>query len=185
MPQSIPVQTTVRALISRNLDKIGLQAFSVRTNPIFEVRVNPRRVGSMVLGMDGELLANSFVQDLKHAILRQTLSWAPLSDGYVAHKRRLGLDPRTLIATQRYVNSIQAVMAPDGTWSVEVPPLPLRPGSRRTLQDLGRWLEFGTRNMPARPHWRPVLRMWKSKVYYSKLQLKERLVNYMRKKGYI
>lgn len=129
-------------------------------------------------------LAEEFADDLKRIIETQAFAWAPLSTGYAKRKNMLGLDPRILIATGRYVNSIQAIQQRDGSWIVSVPDEPLQPGSKYTLKDLARWLELGTRHMPPRAHWRPALQLWKTKAYQAKMSLKDSLIAYLRSKGF-
>ncbi len=140
--------------------------------------------GVMALQGLEEEMANQFADDLRGIISRQLISWVPLSSGYAIRKRTLGLDPRILIATGRYVNSIQAMQQKDGTWLVSVPDEPLRPGSKHTLKDLARWLEYGTLRMPARPHWRPAQNIWRTKIYQMKRRLHFDLVQELKRAGY-
>jgi len=132
----------------------------------------------------GRDLAEEFADDLKSIISRQLIAWVPLSSKYKTRKRVLGLDPRILIATGRYVNSIQPIQQDDGSWVVSVPEEPLRPGSKYTLRDLARWLEYGTQHMPARPHWRPAQNVWRTKIYQMKRRLHFDLVNELKSRGY-
>lgn len=112
-------------------------------------------------------IANQLAGKVRSLILEQSQPWAPLSPRYAAHKERWDLDPRTLIATGRYVNNIRARLSDDGQ-SYEVgasrdshDAVPGRPDV--TFEQLALWHEFGTRNsdgsvrMPARPHFRPAL----------------------------
>ena len=140
--------------------------------------------GLMALQGLGEEMANQFADDLRQIISRQLISWVPLSSGYAIRKRTLGLDPRILIATGRYVNSIQAMQQKDGGWIVSIPDEPLRPGSKHTLKDLARWLEYGTLRMPARPHWRPAQNIWRTKIYQMKRRLHFDLVQELKRAGY-
>lgn len=139
---------------------------------------------NMALSGLGKEMAEEFADDLKALITRQLIAWVPLSPKYVKRKRMLGLDPRILIATGRYVSSIQPIAQDDGSYIVSVPNQPLRSGSKYTLQDLARWLEYGTRNMPARPHWRPARNIWRTKLVQMKERLKFNLVQELKKQGY-
>ena len=70
-----------------------------------------------------------------------------LSAATSASKRYKGLDPRVLVATEKYVGDMEAV--PSGkkhSWGIKADP------------DRMRMLEFGTPNMPARPHMIPIAR---------------------------
>jgi len=136
-----------------------------------------------VEGLD-QRLAEEFADDLKATIERQIITWVPLSKPYATRKRMLGLDPRILIAKGTYVRSIRPEKQLDGSWQVAVPNTPLKVGSKYTLQDLARWLEFGTKRMPARPHWRPTTNLWKTKVYQTKQRLRFDLEQEFRNAGF-
>lgn len=152
---------------------------SLATSP--QMNLDPQSMKLSGLGRD---LAEEFADDLKALITRQLIAWVPLSPQYARRKRMLGLDPRILIATGRYVSSIQAILQPDGSWIVGVPDEPLRSGSKYTLKDLARWLEFGTQHMPARPHWRTARNIWRTKLLQIKQRLRFNLVQELRKQGY-
>jgi hypothetical protein len=89
----------------------------------------------------------------------------PLSPRWAAFKRRKGLDSRTLIATGHYVRNLRAVHVFDRrmrahTWHVGAPAgmrarTPDNKTANITLQELAAVQEFGSRTVPARPHWRP------------------------------
>jgi hypothetical protein len=88
---------------------------------------------------------------------RKPFSFPPLNPDYVDRKAIEDLDPRPLIATGFYVENIQVTEeeSPEGIlYSVYVPDI--KHPSGVTLPTLVGWLEYGTQNMPARPHWRPV-----------------------------
>ena len=67
MPGVIPLRTTMRAILSRNLKKIGLLGFSQRSDPFAEARANPQRKGAMIIGLGARELAESFAVDLRVA----------------------------------------------------------------------------------------------------------------------
>lgn len=91
----------------------------------------------------------------------------PLSPSYLQHKINAGLDPRTMISTGHYVRSIRVFQRNEPAY------LKLRigfhPRAQARTEDgkvapiklnlLAKVHEFGaeTRNIPARPHWRPHL----------------------------
>lgn len=113
-----------------------------------------------VVDEEMEESANSLADLVKSVLLRQAYTWKPLSERYLAWKKREGLDLRTLIATKTYVQSIRAVPRKRKgeivSWGVG----PGHPNEKHgpsglRLHDLARLLEYGTRRMPARPHWRP------------------------------
>jgi hypothetical protein len=180
----LPTKMSVRKLITK-----ALRILRVKRSTEAEVdpSSNPKLLvgkGTMGLSGLGYEMAKQFADDLKAIISRQLIAWVPLSKGYARYKRRMGLDPRTLIATGKYVNSIQPIQQPDGNWLVSVPNTPLGDGSKHTLRDLARWLEYGTRTMPARPHWRPAKNVWRTKMYQLKHRLHFDLVREMKKIGY-
>lgn len=184
MAYSRSFSSRIRRFVQKTLRKIRIKRESdekpsLATSP--QLIMNKDR---MALGGLGRDLAEEFADDLRAIIERQLIAWMPLSRPYKAYKRRMGLDPRILIATGRYINSIKPMEQPDGTWLVSVPAEPLRPGSKHTLKDLARWLEYGTRTMPARPHWRPAKNIWRTKIYQMKRRLQFNMVNELRKQGF-
>ena len=106
-------------------------------------------------------LASELADQVRLVILTQGYTWQPLSPGYVAEKVKAGLDERILIATGFYVENIQAFLSRGGAsggsrWRVGFPPGMTHEPSQIDINLLAKWLEFGTVNMPPRPHWRPV-----------------------------
>lgn len=100
---------------------------------------------------------------IKRNIYKQSYGHVPLSRPYLKWKIKRGLDARILIATGAYVASIEARKQNATTWIVAP-----RAGTQhkgRALSTIGLWLEYGTRNMPARPHFRPDLQ-----IVYQRLQ---------------
>ena len=99
---------------------------------------------------------------------RRAFRHEPLSERAVARKRRHELDGRRLIETGHYIENIEVkrgVQAGSGVNYI-IRPRPIRhrgfdPDSGSiTLKQLARTLEFGSarHNIPARPHWGPVIR---------------------------
>ena len=91
-------------------------------------------------------IAEKCAADVRLVVERQTFPNARISKAWMDRKAREGLDPRVLIATRKYIKSIQPMQVQDGVWAVTCSDLELR-----------KRLEFGTRTMKARPHWGPVL----------------------------
>jgi hypothetical protein len=184
MAYRVSFTTRVRNFIRKAIRKIRV---SRESDEKPSLAVSPKLIfdkSSMELGGLGRDLAEEFADDLRAILERQLLAWAPLSKQYKTYKRRMGLDPRILIATGRYVHAIKPIQQPNGSWVVGVPEEPLRAGGKYTLRDLARWLEYGTRNMPARPHWRPAKNIWRTKLYQMKRRLQFNLAQEMRKKGW-
>jgi len=115
---------------------------------------------------------------VRSIIYRQAYKWKPLSKRYLAWKKRKGLDHRILIATKSYIQSIRAIPR---RRDEEVVSWGVGPGhhneihkpSGLRLHTLGRMLEFGTKKMPARPHWRPA---WSAYVRSKGRKLLTRMI---------
>lgn len=96
-------------------------------------------------------------QAVKAGIEAQAFGHAPLNKDYREQKKNKGLDSRILIATGQYVRSITYWKEGKGSWVAGI-----RRGATHSggvdMAQLGKWLEYGTKNMPARPHFRPIAR---------------------------
>lgn len=106
--------------------------------------------------------ATDFANSVKMAFWQQRYktTWQPLSERYMAYKKKKGLDLRTLIATGTYVRSIEA--RPRRYRGVIVsyevgPPRGIHQPSGLTYRKLARLHEYGSRaaNIPPRPIWNP------------------------------
>jgi|DewCreStandDraft_5_1066085.scaffolds.fasta_scaffold24393_2 ribosomal protein S30 len=108
-----------------------------------------------------KFVAEKMAERVKAHIEKQEprLKWKPLSKAYLRRKIRLGYDKRILIASGQYIDSIY-VYRSDKAYVVGVRPR-IHMGAKGLSEGgmkmslLAKWLEFGTRKMPARPHWRP------------------------------
>jgi len=107
-----------------------------------------------------KLRSEALTRQLRDAILGQKYNWYPLDAKYLRRKIRQGFDPRILIRTKEYVESLQ-VSKPEESelgilYRVEVPDKEHNSGL--PFQELARIMEFGRRDGKkpyARPHWRP------------------------------
>lgn len=109
-------------------------------------------------------LAQEFLETLKQHIEDQLLTWQPLNEAYKQKKIREKLDPRILIATGEYVSSIFIEETlKQGILIISIM-LPNKKHAKTgiNLRFLSRVLEYGSisRNIPERPHWRPVAEMF-------------------------
>lgn len=100
-----------------------------------------------------ETMAKRGAANIKRRIYAQSYGHAPLNPLYRKRKKRHGLDTRILIATGAYVASIEARRQNKHQWIIA--PRPGASHGRRAMSTIGLWLEYGTRRMPARPHFRP------------------------------
>lgn len=128
----------------------------------------------------------AFARRVRYAIRNQIYAWPPLSPNYAAWKEANDLDPRMLIATHEYINSIKATMTDYGV-EVGLDPSKTHAGGI-PMRLLGRWLEYGTMNldgswrMPPRPHWRPEIRRWKNNTLPElRIQIKSMMMAHMQK----
>jgi hypothetical protein len=137
--------------------------------------------------------ARRLCRDLKDAIYKQRFGHHALNAAYLASKKRAGLDTRILIATRDYVRSIHVVkgtpigqiskrnkkignvkkllqetgkdfLGDNVAYIVTVPDGIHKP-SGLPYAFLARILEFGSekRNIPPRPHWLPIWKIFMSK----------------------
>jgi HK97 gp10 family phage protein len=86
-------------------------------------------------------MARAVVKTVKQGIIHNEFQLAAKSPSWA----RRSLDKRPLINTREYLNGIKAVKVADGA-AIEADLI------------LWKWLEFGTKKMPARPHFRPAIR---------------------------
>lgn len=90
-------------------------------------------------------LAEETAKTVVRVIEQQEFAPLAVSPQWTARKRKLGLDPRTLIATQDYIKSIRAKKVSDGVWTVQADALK------------SEVLEYGNprdAKPTPRPHWR-------------------------------
>ena len=137
--------------------KISLKSKSGRKVAVKQFEKTLKEVGTQT----SKYYAHLFKAYIQQVIEQQQYNWAALSDDYVDWKRYTGLDSRIFIATGEYVDSIQTFkhINPDTKQIGYLVGVPHKKhsGSKVYLDHLANILEFGTRNMPARPHWRPAL----------------------------
>lgn len=89
----------------------------------------------------------------------QDLPLVPLTKKYLQLKLRLGLDPRTLIASGAYLEAIVLLeLVPDLVWRVGPDPESRHKPSGLKFDQLIRIHEFGTEVIPARPVLQEVIR---------------------------
>lgn len=125
-------------------------------------KVSPQDVLQMTQAFAG-YMAWVYAHELKRAIQRQTYAWTwdPLSPRYAAHKRRQGLLEGMWSATGLLMDHIVAWRDPyHGSFIIGPDPkLHYQRGrSWVSIVQVAEWLEYGTRHMPARPLFRPLLR---------------------------
>jgi len=107
-----------------------------------------------------KLRCEQLTRELRDAILGQKYNWYPLSPEYLRRKVAQGFDPRILIRTKEYVESLQVSEQEETEFGllfrVEVPDEEHNSGL--PFRELARIMEFGRRDGKkpyARPHWRP------------------------------
>lgn len=124
-----------------------------------------------------EEVSEQIIKEVKARIEAQPPSWPPLTEKYLEWKIATGRDPRKLVSTKEYLNSIGVQRIRRGKTGFELRVgLPNAEHSEAGINYnyLARIHENGTRTIPARPHWGPVYRLWSRKLY-------ERSRDYMKK----
>jgi len=180
----VPMRKRLKRALTKALHMLRIRRPS-RDHASAEAR--PKlKMSAMQMALSGVSyeMAEEFADDVREILSRQLIAWVPLNREYARYKREMGLDPRILIATGRYINAIQPIEQKDGSWVVSVPAEPLQPGSRYTLKDLARWLEYGTKTMPARPHWRPAMQIWRTKIYQVRRRVRHDIATELKRAGF-
>lgn len=143
-----------------------------------------KKPGSLLLEARAgvRVIAKEMAQELRTRIYKQGFASVrkhPLNPSYLAWKRATGLDPRTLIATKKYVQAIGVVDNEFGTRIGLIRKSRMDKRGKSTVRldyaKLQRWLEFGNKTMPPRPHWRPMMRLWRAKRAEYALRLKTKI----------
>ena len=134
-----------------------------------------------VLKEEAEALANEFCQTLKDNIRTHDIHYQEVSERTLRNKRIKNQPSTPLIATREYLDSIAVRPTKDG-FTVGVGTgdhansyhSEEHGGDPVSLRELARWLEFGTKNMPARPHWRPAWSSFLRKQEMTKKNIAEK-----------
>lgn len=116
-----------------------------------------------VLNTEIELKAFKYIQQIAEEMTQEAIEileeqryrWVKLSQKYLDWKVRKNLDTRVLIATGFYQDHISWGIKDDTVW-FGVEDVTHEP-SGLPLRVLARIHEFGTKTIPARPLWRPLL----------------------------
>ena len=100
-------------------------------------------------------IAKEMVAEAVSVLDNQKYNWKPLKEAYKQWKISKGLDERILIATGLYRDSIK-------WWTRQGRVHFGVPKTKKTAEGFPLWAlarvhEFGTRTVPARPLWRPIL----------------------------
>lgn len=99
--------------------------------------------------------------ELRRRIIQQKLDVPGLTPTYLAEKARRKWSLKTLFRTGGYVHSIRARYS---NGFLRILPEGEDPVSGVKYREIAKHLEFGTRRMPARPHWRPMI-PWAKKEF--------------------
>lgn len=133
------------------------KTFDVIIFDVFKKSVMP------ILKQNTETLAEEIRQELIDRLEDQSFHHKALNADYRKYKKKHDIDNGILLATREYIDAIQVEKTPYG-FIVGVSdtmhePLPGKGTQQLEMKLLAKILEFGsiTQNIPARPHWRPVL----------------------------
>lgn len=116
--------------------------------------LNPRfRNRSRSYGLFLDWLGAVYLKGLVHGIIKQAnwLQLRKLSERYEKYKEEKGLDPRVLIASAFYINSLRK-RSYGHNLIIEAKP-EKHPNCELTYPQLAQILEFGTKRMVKIPHW--------------------------------
>lgn len=146
--------------------------------------IEPLKRAVRVAENEIERLAGEVRDELVETIESQSLPLTPLSPAYLAWKQAKGLDTRILIRTGHYLRHIEkekTVSGPMIAYFIGVNRKARAVDEEGRETDLPLWLlaqflEYGTRYMPARPHWRPV----KQRMQSRKRQYQQRIMRRIR-----
>jgi hypothetical protein len=127
-----------------------------------------RRLGGRVPDARVNQIAYDFAESTREKLIgdirRRAFRLRRLNAQYLQWKIRMGYDRRILIRTGDYLDAITVVKQKNGA-RVQIE------ASARTLNNipmilLAQWLEYGTRKMPPRPHWRPTS-LWAQRMWHT------------------
>ncbi len=135
-------------------------------------------------------IANVLAESVRDMIKYQLALRPPTSEEFTQWKKRHGFDTRTLVMTKEYMNSIIVFEAPIGNkknyYAVSVGVVD-KPHSRAkvAMSLLAKWLEYGTKHMPARPHWRVVWEGFRVRIpmYSEKIRIEVMRELYAKESG--
>ena len=158
------IQKVIKSYIDKGVEEIAnelAQNITIRVQPNWirkRTHLLLRRARHIEKGYEKKM-AEYIAEYLRKGIFRQKWKsrWKPLSEKYHGYKLRKGLDTRILLAYHYYVNSITAYRS-GSDWVVGIKPFQKHPKTGIAMEKLAKFLEFGTRKMPARPHWRPAFK---------------------------
>lgn len=111
-------------------------------------------------------IAEQIADEAVEVIESQRYRWKPLSEEYKARKQEMGYDERIYIRTGEFVSKIDHGEKNNKVWT-GIPPDAEHTGEMARSDEpdkksipmwlLARFLEFGTKTIPPRPLWRPLI----------------------------
>lgn len=167
-----------RQPISRNYARVLLSAFGTDSKP------GPILIGARYhVEEKAKAMAQEFRDRIYHQEFR-SIAQHPLSKRWIAEKARRGLDPRTFIAQKKYVRAIQAQRTKFGMRvgiihgyriDTHVTKSGREVKRRISYKMLQHVLEYGSpsRRIPARAHWRIIMREWKARAVRTRASIKK------------
>lgn len=124
-----------------------------------------------LLGQFAHYMAKVMAEEVRKAIISQKFAnnWAPLSEDYLNFKKRHGLSLKIWEATEFLRKNIVAYRSND-KYVVGVSKRIKYPKTDVHAWKVMFWMEFGTKNMPARPLFRPVATNLRKNIRYHWIQ---------------
>jgi hypothetical protein len=131
----------------------GPTAFHARFTATFE------KQAKLVANKYCKTMAQAIVAEARLVLNEQEYNWQPLKDYYRRWKITHGLDERVLIATGFYRDNITSWVS-KGKVHFGIKPTKKYPDGGPSLWKIAQIHEFGTKTIPARPLWGPLIRKY-------------------------
>jgi len=134
-----------------------------------------------------KLQSDKLTRQLRDAILGQKYNWYPLDPKYLRQKVKEGYDPRILVRTKQYVESLQTPDPEDTEFGVlyRIGVPDEEHNSGLPFKELARIMEYGRRDGKkpyARPHWRPTWGLFVRDLPIVKRQFGDQILTDFRRK---
>ena len=129
---------------------------------------------------DFEGIGEDIAERIREFIENQELDFAPLTQEYLAKKIKQGYDPRVLIRTGEYVESIKVTEVDSDRDSIHIF-ISVEDGATETnlsMKELAEFIEYGTKKQPARL---PFTQSWERMKGQIKREVERKIAEEVRK----
>jgi len=128
--------------------------------PNFKHAINKlKRVGEKVKEFNDDFSrseAELFLKKIRDHIDAQDLPWKPLSPSYLEYKNRFGLSTKIWMSTGELYRSLEIFKDKNNKYYVGAPVDTVHSDTDILINDIIKFMEYGTKNIPARPLFTPV-----------------------------